>query len=117
MVERVCAKFVSKKIRKVRWQRPAAYGHHNPQYFVTGSWDDEVSYTNYSATYFRLHVLFSFSFFLCFPQQNEVSLWNTNQPNEQNIDPVLVSTVPVSTDVNDIAVSCQNNIELKLIKK
>nr|SVE80190.1 EOG090X0844 [Daphnia magna] len=51
MADRVCAKFVSKKIRK----------------------------------------------------QNEVSFWNTIQPNEQNIDPVLVSTVPVSGDVNDIA--------------
>ncbi len=44
MAETVCAKFVSKKIRKVRWQHPAAFGRPNPEYFVTGSWDDEVHF-------------------------------------------------------------------------
>ncbi|XP_046653277.1 lysine-specific demethylase 8-like [Daphnia pulicaria] len=76
MVETVCAKFVSKKIRKVRWQRPAAFGRPNPEYFVAGSWDDE---------------------------QNEVSLWNTVSPDEQNNDPIQVSTIPVTSDVNDIS--------------
>lgn len=52
MVETVCAKFVSKKIRKVRWQRPAAFGRPNPEYFVAGSWDDEVSYIYAITIYF-----------------------------------------------------------------
>ena len=51
MVETVCAKFVSKKIRKVRWQRPAAFGRPNPEYFVAGSWDDEVSYNCLNSIY------------------------------------------------------------------
>ena len=51
MVEKVCAKFVSKKIRKVRWQRPAAFGHPNPEYFVAGSWDDEVSFNCLNSIY------------------------------------------------------------------
>nr|SVE94309.1 EOG090X0844 [Simocephalus serrulatus] len=76
MTETICAKFVSKKIKKVRWQHPAAFGRPNPEYFVAGSWDDE---------------------------QNEISLWNTNISNEQNIDPFLVSTIPVASDVNDIS--------------
>lgn len=42
MTETICAKFVSKKIKKVRWQHPAAFGRPNPEYFVAGSWDDEV---------------------------------------------------------------------------
>lgn len=110
MADRVCAKFVSKKIRKVRWQPPVTFGRHNPECFVTGSWDDEVSHINYSIIYYTGHIFVFFLvyiFFISSPQQNEVSFWNTIQPNEQNIDPVLVSTVPVSGDVNDIAVSGQ----------
>lgn len=46
MADTVCAKFVSKKIRKVRWQPPAAFGCPNPEYFIIGSWDDEVRVFN-----------------------------------------------------------------------
>nr|SVE85566.1 EOG090X0844 [Daphnia pulicaria] len=35
--------------------------------------------------------------------QNEVSLWNTVSPDEQNNDPIQVSTIPVTSDVNDIS--------------
>lgn len=35
-----------------------------------------------------------------------MSLWNTVSPDEQNNDPIQVSTIPVTSDVNDISVSC-----------
>lgn len=63
MADRVCAKFVSKKIRKVRWQPPVTFGRHNPECFVTGSWDDEVSHINYSIIYYTVHI---FVFFLVY---------------------------------------------------
>jgi hypothetical protein len=39
----ICAKFISKKIRKIRWKPRDDFGNPNPEYFVAGSWDDPVS--------------------------------------------------------------------------
>ena len=38
----ICAKFVSKKIRKIRLKPRDDIGNPNPVYFVAGSWDDQV---------------------------------------------------------------------------
>ena len=38
----ICAKFVSKKIRKIRWKPRDDIGNPNPVYFVAGSLDDQV---------------------------------------------------------------------------
>ena len=99
MAETGCAKFISKKIRKVRWQHPSAFSRPNPEYFVTGSWDDEVAILQQHQQ--KIYILISYYSL----QQNEVSLWNTNLSGEQNIDPILVSTIAVPSDVNDICVS------------
>ena len=45
MTETVRAKFISKKVRKIRWRPRDGFGSPNPEFFVSGSWDDKVSTT------------------------------------------------------------------------
>lgn len=71
----ICAKFISKKIRKIRWKPRDDFGNPNPEYFVTGSWDD---------------------------LENEISLWKCPTDDQESSDPILVSSIPVPSDVHDL---------------
>jgi len=73
MAETICAKFISKKVRKIRWKPRDNFGNPNPDYFLTGTWDD---------------------------QENLISLWHC--PSNENCEPTLVSSIPVASDVNDL---------------
>ena len=47
------------------------------------------------------NILWIFDLFL---QVNQIALWDTNNPDSKLIDPVLVSSLSVSSDITDIQV-------------
>lgn len=81
-LEETTCKFVSQKIRKIRWKPPPKESLQPPEYFVTGSWDDDV---------------------------NNVCLWNytatgasSDTDIQKDMEPKLISEIAHPGDVTDL---------------